>query len=193
MSTHRTLTLSVVRDGERVKLCCPGVGTFSLARREGQVLSGGDVAGVLTTLGASCALLVPEDVSGVIVSAQPERVLAPTEFGALLYELAPLAAGAAAGGEAASNASKDGALLFRAPSAGRFWQRSAPSEPALASVGDVLEPGKPVGLIEVMKTFTQVSYATAGGLPARARVVRVLVQDGAEIAERAPLFELEAC
>ncbi len=187
----RRIEFNVEREGERVKLLSPAVGAFSQARHEGQMLSGGEVAGVLTTLGASCALIVPEGVAGVIVSAAPERVMAPVDFGAVLYELAPLAAGAAAA-SSASNASAAGGLVFRSPSAGRFWQRSAPSEPALANVGDELTPGKPLGLIEVMKTFTQVAYATAGGLPARARIVRVLLQDGAEVSERAPLFELEA-
>ena len=190
MSTRR-IEFSVEREGERVKLLSPGVGTFSQARRDGQLLSSGESAGVLTTLGASCALIVPEGVAGVIVSTAPERVLAPVEFGAVLYELAPLSAGAAAASSASSASAAQG-LVFRSPSAGRFWQRSAPSEPALANVGDELTPGKPLGLIEVMKTFTQVGYATTGGLPARARIVRVLVQDGAEVSERAPLFELEA-
>lgn len=192
MSTTRML-LSAVRDGERVKLCCPSVGTFSLARREGQVLGAGDVVGVLTTLGVSHELVVPDDVAGVIVSTRPERVLAPVDFGAVLYELEPLSAGQASAAPSSTKASTAGAIEFRSPSAGRFWQRSAPSDPPLAKVGDELSAGKALGLIEVMKTFTLVSYSTAGGLPARARISRVLVQDGAEVSERTPLFELEAC
>jgi hypothetical protein len=43
-----------------------------------------------------------------------------------------------------------------------------------------------------MKTFTMVSYATRGGLPAKARIKRVLVEDGAEVSDRTPLFELES-
>jgi hypothetical protein len=41
-----------------------------------------------------------------------------------------------------------------------------------------------------MKTFTLVHYQPAGGLPPRARVVRIVPTDGAEIAEKAPLLEL---
>jgi len=58
--------------------------------------------------------------------------------------------------------------------------------------GDEVEIGRAIGLIEVMKTFTLVHYQTRGGLPARARVVRVLAADGAEVAEKTALLELEA-
>ncbi len=192
MSSLEKLTLAAARDGERVKLLSPGVGTFSLARGEGQTLTAGDVAGVLTTLGSSRELLVPEGVSGVVVSARPERVLAPVDFGAELYELAPLATAAFGAAPASSSSAANGALVFRSPSAGRFWQRGAPGEPALASVGDVVEAGRALGLIEVMKTFTLVSYAARDGLPAKARIARVLVEDGAEVSDRTPLFELES-
>jgi acetyl-CoA carboxylase biotin carboxyl carrier protein len=192
MSTSKSLVLAAAREGERVKLLCPGVGVFSLARGEGQTLAAGDVAGVLTTLGSTVELLVPDGVAGVVVSARPERILAPADYGAELYELAPLAAGSARAAQAAATGAADGALVFRSPSAGRFWQRSAPGEPVLASVGDLVEAGKAIGLIEVMKTFTMVSYATRGGLPARARIARVLVEDGAEVSDKTPLFELES-
>lgn len=188
----RKLQLAVELDGERVKLVCPSVGTFSRAIGEGRALVAGECAGVLTTLGASYELVVPDGVAGMVVSARPERVLQPVDFGAVLYELAPLVAGAATVANAAASGESSGALVFRSPSAGRFWQRSAPTEPPLVSEGDLVETGKAVGLIEVMKTFTLVSYSSAGGLPPRAKVLRLLVADGAEVSDRTPLFELEA-
>ena len=44
-----------------------------------------------------------------------------------------------------------------------------------------------------MKTFTRTHYAAGGAqaLPERARVVRILVEDGAEVEEGTPLFALE--
>lgn len=190
--SERSLFLNVVREGERVQLVCPAVGTFSRAVREGRALVAGECVGVLTTLGASFELLVPDGVAGVVVSQRPERVLEPVDFGAVLYELAPLAANGEARAAARSSESASGALVFRSPSAGRFWHRSAPGDAAMVQVGDVVESGRALGLIEVMKTFTLVSYATAGGLPAKARVARILVEDGAEVSDRTPLLELEA-
>ncbi|NOT31168.1 MAG: acetyl-CoA carboxylase, biotin carboxyl carrier protein, partial [Planctomycetes bacterium] len=74
---------------------------------------------------------------------------------------------------------------------GRFWQRPAPNDPPFLRAGDALADGQTIGLIEVMKTFTHLVYRSGGELPARAKVVRLLVADGAEIESGGALFELE--
>ena len=51
--------------------------------------------------------------------------------------------------------------------------------------------GSVVGLIEVMKTFTHLHYEAGAGLPERARVVKILVTDGAEVSATDALIELE--
>ncbi len=188
--TREILTLRVRREGEHVLLEAPSVGHFTEAVAPGGALLAGAKAGVLITLGRAFDLVVPQDVAGVVDGPVHERVHAAVGYGTLLYRLRPLEGAGVAQASAAAQESK-GAPTFRSPSAGRFWHRAAPGEPALASAGDVLEAGKPLGLIEVMKTFTLVTYQPTGGLPARARIVRVLASDGAEVAEKAALFELE--
>lgn len=190
MSAQR-LDLRVERDGDRVRLSSPSVGTLTCAAPTGRALVAGDVAGVLTTLGREFELCVPEGVAGIVENTPPEAVHAPVGFGTVLYVLGALHAGRATN-PADAKTSAEGSLTFRSPSAGRFWHRSAPNEPALVREGDEVEIGRAIGLIEVMKTFTLVHYQTRGGLPARARIVRVLAADGAEVAEKTALFELEA-
>lgn len=185
------LDLNVRRDGERVQLLSPGVGHFSRAVEAGRALVAGQVAGVLHVLGRAHELVVPADVAGVVRSARPERVKQAVDFGSVLYELAPLDGAGVAPTPAGAHSSASGALVYRAPSSGRFWHRATPGEPPLVSDGQVIEPGAAIGLIEVMKTFTLVQYSATAGLPARARVVRVLAGDGAEIADREPLIEIE--
>jgi acetyl-CoA carboxylase biotin carboxyl carrier protein len=123
------------------------------------------------------------------VNAPPERVLAPVDHGALLYELAPLADTIAEAPRAAATAT--GALSFRAPCSGRFWHRPAPGADAFVGAGDVLTDGTTLGLIEVMKTFTHLVYRADGELPERARLVRFAVPDGGEVVDGAALLELE--
>jgi biotin carboxyl carrier protein len=183
--------LRVVREGDAVRLASPGVGLFTHAVPAGRALSGGDVAGVLLTLGRAVELIVPDGVAGVVESTAPEAVHAPVAFATVLYRLAPLRAGPAAASRASESSRASGALHLRSPSSGRFWHRTSPSDPALVQAGDVLERGRAVGLIEVMKTFTLVHYAPDAQLPARARVLRVLAADGAEVTEKAALLELE--
>ena len=54
-----------------------------------------------------------------------------------------------------------------------------------------MSPGTPIGLVEVMKTFARIPYAAQGGLPERARVVRLIAGDGDEIQRGDPLLEVE--
>lgn len=192
MSAPARLELRVEHVGERVRLTSPGVGLFTCAARIGRALTEGQTAGSLVVLGRAYELVVPAGIAGRITSSAPEQVHAPVGFGATLYELAPLHAGDVAPLPASKpEADARGALVFRSPQSGRFWHRSVPTEPALVSAGMLIESGQALGLIEVMKTFTLVGYAPGSTLPARARVVRVLAADGAEVAERAPLLELE--
>jgi biotin carboxyl carrier protein len=187
---EREMQLGVAREGETVRLTSPAVGWLTRAVPAGHALVAGERAGVLVTLDRSFELLVPDGVAGIVRSAAPDRVREPVGFGAVLYELAPLAGASAQPDVAAENAAA-GTLVFRSPQAGRYWHRPSPAEPALVHAGQVIERGHAVGLIEVMKTFALVPYSPAGGLPARARVVRVIAGDGAEVQERSPLFEVE--
>jgi hypothetical protein len=183
-------TLGVEARGERVELTSPGVGWFTSAVPRGHVLTPGAPAGFLLTLGRAQPLVVPAGVAGVVRSERPEAVHAPVGFGTVLYELEGLEALGSVVAEGAA-ADTSGGLVFPSPQTGRFWHRSQPGEPPLVAPDQLVEAGTAVGLIEVMKTFTQVGYRPVGGLPARARIVRVLAGDGAEVSKGAPLFEVE--
>jgi biotin carboxyl carrier protein len=180
-------------------LCAPTVGVLTQALPEGRALTPGAPAGVLLQLGRVIELVTPPGVCGRVVSARPERVHRPVGYGEVLYALAPFAAGAgdeeggvpADAAVLAGGASGSSAPALRAPYAGRFWARPAPGDPAFVSAGDVLASGATVGLLEVMKTFTQVHYEPAGDLPARARVVRVVPADGADVSAGDALVEVE--
>lgn len=176
-----------------LELRSPAVGFLTCSLPTGQVVTPGAVAGTLVALGAATLLVVPAGAIGRIVSPRPERVREPVGYGQIVYELAPLdgALGAFETTGAQAAASGDG-LFVRAPHSGRFWQRAAPGEPPLVATGAVLEHGQAIGLIEVMKTFSHVRYEPVGELPARARVLRIVVDDGAEVSEGDPLLEVES-
>ena len=176
--------------GERPVLRSPRPGLFTLAAPEGALLGPGQAAGVLLVLGEAHPLVVPAGVAGRVASRRPDRVHAPVAYGDALYELAPLEGLASAVTEdAAEDAS--GAPALRANMAGRFWHRAAPDRPPFVAAGDVIEAGRAVGVIEVMKTFNEVLYRPTAGLPPRARVVRLVPADGAEVAQGDALVEVE--
>jgi len=187
----KVLELLLGREGERVLLRSPEVGYFTRALPAGALLAPHAAAGVLHSLGRRFDLVAPPGVAGRVVNARPELVLAPVGYGTVLYELAPLESGVPAADAPSSVPEATDALVFRAPHSGRFWQRPAPNDPPFVRPGDLVEDGRTLGLIEVMKAFTHVVYRPTGALPPRARVARILVADGGDVEEGGALLELE--
>ena len=181
--------LIVEREGELVGLCAPEVGLYTCASPRGTALAPGQRAGVLRNLRGEFELLVPPGVQGVVTSDRPGLVLAPVGYRDLLLEVRPLTGDEE--GDPVQDDDEAAGLVLRAQGSGRYYHRPAPDEPAFVTPGDLLEEGTVVGLIEVMKTFTHVTYQALRGLPRRARVQRPLVEDGADVVVGTPLLEIE--
>lgn len=192
-----TLELFVERSDDRTRLRSPEVGLFAGALPAGSLLAPGQVAGTIETLGRERQLLVPDDVGGRIVSDPPALTRSPVGYGDVVYEVEPIAAGSALATRvppAASTArtSPDArALLLPSPQAGRFYHRPAPGDPPFVAVGAIVADGEVVGMIEVMKTFSHVPYRAGGSLPRRAKVLRAIAADGADVKRGDPLLEVE--
>ena len=73
----------------------------------------------------------------------------------------------------------------RASFPGVFYRRSAPDQPPLVEVGDVVEEGRTLGMLEAMKLFNTVEADVAG------RVVEIPAADGASVDAGAALFVIE--
>ena len=69
---------------------------------------------------------------------------------------------------------------MQAPSEGVFYRRPSPDSPPYVEEGARVESGAVLGLVEVMKSFNQITYG-GPGLPERARVERVLAEDSVEV------------
>ena len=191
---HDALELRVERDGTRVRLLSPDVGLYTSALEHGALVAGGAVVGSLTQLGVRRRLVVPDGVEGRVASEVPERAHHPLGYGDLVIELEEIR-GAARDTQAptsAANASVDGCLVLRATTSGRFWHRPAPGEPAFVTAGALVKDGSPVGLLEVMKTFSHATYRAQNGLPKEARVLIVLASDGADVRRGDALLAVEA-
>ncbi|MGF1432051.1 acetyl-CoA carboxylase biotin carboxyl carrier protein [Kitasatospora sp. LaBMicrA B282] len=82
---------------------------------------------------------------------------------------APAAAPAA--GESAPGAAEEPAdtrRYVRAPMVGTFYHAGSPDAPPFVSIGDLVQPGQPVGVLEAMKMMSTITADTGG------RVVEVL-------------------
>lgn len=184
-----SLELEVRREDDRVQLLSPEVGHYTAAPARGAALTPGGRAGVLRRLGRSVELRVPAGVAGLVANDPPERILEPVGYGQVLLELTPLEGADVAAVE--DEVEGSGGPVLRAAGSGRFYHRPAPDEPTFVEPGQIVEAGVVVGLVEIMKTFTHVTYSPGAGLPARARIVSFLVEDGADVAGGDALLELE--
>jgi antagonist of KipI len=79
-----------------------------------------------------------------------------------------------------------GEFTVSAPFLGVFYRAAKAGEPPLVAPGDHVAPDQPLGLIEVMKTFHEV---TAGR---SARVLEILAADATPVEYGQPLFRLAA-
>jgi acetyl-CoA carboxylase biotin carboxyl carrier protein len=178
-------------------LRCPAVGLWRGAPEPGAVIYPGALLGELEILGVVHRLRAPDAVAGAVVRVGGQhRGREPLGHGDLLVAIDPSASVAAAAGASASAAGSAaatdaGGLVFRAPTSGRFYGRPTPDKPAFVAVGDIVEPGRTLCLLEVMKTFNRVTYAAAGGLPARARVTAIVPKEEEDLAAGAPILRLE--
>lgn len=75
--------------------------------------------------------------------------------------------------------------LISAPAYGIFHQRPAPGSPPFVTVGDKVEKGQQVGLMESMKVFSAIE-ADASGI-----IMELLASDGEEVDAGAPLLRLQ--
>lgn len=181
-----------VGDG-RVEVRSPAVGYWRGAPAAGTVVQPGASLGELEVLDVCHGLVASAEARGVVVALGQEsgRARLPVGWGDVLMVLDPAAAGPAPEDAAVEQgAATSAGLVLRAPSSGRFYSRPAPDKPPFVQPGDVIEGGHTIALLEVMKTFNRIQYG-GGGLPERARVVRVVPENETDIDGGDVLLELE--
>ncbi|MGA3248152.1 MAG: acetyl-CoA carboxylase [Paraburkholderia sp.] len=72
------------------------------------------------------------------------------------------------------------------PLPGTFYRRASPDAPPYVEVGASIEDGTVVGLVEVMKQFSDVETTVAG------KVTEILVDDGEPVDAGQILMRIEA-
>jgi len=179
------------RAGEIV-VSSPAVGRFGAALMVGEVVVGGSRVGRLTNLGRKVDLVVPRGVTGRVAEVELDHGSGPVGYGQPLLSLVPVESsgsgeGVAVGQEADSGDLPHGTFAVRSSTHGMFYQRPRPDEPPYVEIGTLVDNGATLGLVEVMKCFSAVVYG-GGDLPARAEIVEVRADDGAEVETDEILF-----
>lgn len=97
---------------------------------------------------------------------------------------APATAPAAPAAAPAAPAAAKGTPL-KAPMIGTFYRSGGPDQPPFVSVGDVVQKGQIVCIIEAMKLFNEIEAEQSG------RIVQVLVENASPVEFDQPLFLIE--
>jgi acetyl-CoA carboxylase biotin carboxyl carrier protein len=76
-------------------------------------------------------------------------------------------------------------VTIKSPMIGTFYRSQSPDKPAFVNVGDMIEPGKVVCIIEAMKLFNEIESEVKG------KIVKVLADDASPVEYDQPLFLVE--
>ena len=100
---------------------------------------------------------------------------------------APAAAAPAAtpAAPAATPASGGNYTPLKSPMIGTFYRSSGPDATAFVQVGDMVEKGQVICIIEAMKLFNEIEAEQAG------RIVKVMVENATPVEYDQPLFMIE--
>ncbi|MDF1694216.1 MAG: acetyl-CoA carboxylase biotin carboxyl carrier protein [Saprospiraceae bacterium] len=78
--------------------------------------------------------------------------------------------------------STEGLLEIKSPIVGTFYRSSSPDKPAYSKVGDTVEKGSVVCIVEAMKLFNEIESEVSG------TIVKVMVEDAAPVEYDQVLF-----
>jgi acetyl-CoA carboxylase biotin carboxyl carrier protein len=120
-----------------------------------------------------------EHVVQVPVQQAPVAVAAPAPA---RPAAAPAPEAAAPAPKAAENANQ---TTIKSPMIGTFYRSPGPDKPPFFNVGDKIEKGKVICIIEAMKLFNEIEAEVSG------TVVKVLLNDASPVEYDQPLFLIE--
>ena len=109
----------------------------------------------------------PTYAAPVATPAQAPQVVAPTPM------------------VAAPVAEVSNLITIKSPMIGTFYRSAGPDKPNFAEIGDDVETGKVVCIIEAMKLFNEIESEISG------KVVKVLVENATPVEFDQPLFLVE--
>ena len=119
-------------------------------------------------------------VMGSPLQMAPAPVVAPQPAVASQPAAAPAAEKTKAAETPASNL-----ITIKSPMIGTFYRRPSPDKPILVEVGDEVNQGSIVCIIEAMKLFNEIESEVKG------KIVKVLVEDSSPVEYDQPLFLVE--
>jgi acetyl-CoA carboxylase biotin carboxyl carrier protein len=132
---------------------------------------------------------VVEHSAPVVVAAPPQMMAMPQPVAAAPAAMpvaAPTPSAAPAAAAAApADATPAGGVTIKSPMVGTFYRSAGPDKAAFVKIGDIVEVGNTVCIIEAMKLFNEIESDVKG------KIVKILVDDATPVEYDQPLFLVE--
>jgi len=133
-------------------------------------------------------VVVEDEEVGIDPQPAPMQVMAttpvqmPAPVAPATEESKPVEATSSSNEEAASGG---GSESINAPMIGTFYRSPSPDKPTFVNVGDEINKGDVICIIEAMKLFNEIEAEVSG------KIVKVLVDDATPVEYDQPIFEIE--
>jgi len=177
------------------RILAPAVGFYSMAPRHGTLLAEGSFIGRLKILNSIYELYLPAGIEGIVVVDQEMDKLIPVEYGQELFKIDPdtrvqYTKNQIETAETADPLDSEQGFIITAFTTGIFYGKSSPDSEPFVSVGQEIQKGKILGLIEVMKMFNQIIFQGTDTSDS-GRIKRIYVKDNQEVKLGQKLFLIE--
>jgi acetyl-CoA carboxylase biotin carboxyl carrier protein len=123
-------------------------------------------------------------VAAPVQSAAPAATTAPQSIAAPTVS-APVAKAEVAETTASNTSASTNYIEIKSPMVGTFYRSAGPDKAAFVKVGDTVEPGKVVCMIEAMKLFNEIECEVKG------KVVKIMVDDASPVEYDQVLYLVE--
>jgi acetyl-CoA carboxylase biotin carboxyl carrier protein len=124
-------------------------------------------------------------ISSSMSAPAPAPALASTPAVPAVPVAAPPSTAPAPTAEATAAAAEANYQALKAPMIGTFYRSNSPDSPAFVNVGDLVEKGQVICIIEAMKLFNEIEAEASG------RIVKALVENSSPVEYDQPLFLIE--
>ncbi len=121
----------------------------------------------------------------VIVPGSAPSVAAPPPAPVIPVATAPPSSSPATAGPDAAGDSTEGLFVIKSPIVGTYYSSPAPSAPPFVKVGDTVQVGQVICIIEAMKLMNELEAEVAG------QIVRTYVENGQPVEYGQSLFAIE--
>ena len=127
-------------------------------------------------------------LEGAAQTVAPVIIPAAQPVAAVAAPMAPAVTAPAAKAEtpaAAADDSNSKWVAIKSPMVGTFYRSNSPDKPPFVKVGDTIDTGATVCIIEAMKLFNEIESDIKG------KIVKVLVEDASPVEYDQPLFMVD--